>query len=128
MATSKRSTPSGAKGKGAVKRSTSAKSTGSAPKGKPPTGKGSKAPLSPELVTNIFHNALGMLEAEFGTVKLRFASYDPGRPEFFVVMPKGVTFCAACGVIFPGEARYCDAHQPVTVHAPDPVPNLSVPA
>lgn len=70
------------------------------------------------MVTNVCQNALTMLSERFGPVKLRYASYVPGSPEFMIIMPKGVSFCDTCGNIFPGTGRYCDAHQPVTVQEP----------
>lgn len=76
------------------------------------------------MVTIILENALNKVQEQFGPVKLRFASYDVGAPQFYVLLPPGLTFCQTCSAIFPGTARYCDAHS----HAPDPRTATSRPA
>ena len=111
MEKSKASTRSGAKGGAAGKRSTSAKSTSSPKSDKLPSGKGSgKAPLSPEMVCIILENALDVTQKQFGTVKIRTASYDPGNPETLVVLPQGLFSCHTCGHFFPGNGPYCQTH------------------
>ena len=119
MASVKASTPSGGKKAGAAKGSTSAKSTSSPRSASKRSGSGSgSVPLTPEMACIILQNALDKVQTTIGPVKLRVAAYDPGHPEFLVVLPSGVMFCETCGNLFPGQDRYCDAHKPPVTATP----------